>query len=107
MIGAVTMKMTRRTNMTSTSGVTLICAIVVPSRWEEASIAMSTSVDLFKKVALGDVQKLMGKIIHLHRQHFYLLHEVIIRHQRGNGSSQAHRRRDQCLGDTRRHGLDA
>jgi hypothetical protein len=39
-MGAVTMKITSSTNMTSTSGVTLICEIVVLSRDEEVSIAI-------------------------------------------------------------------
>src|SRR3989304_5349547 len=108
MIGAVTMKMTSSTSMTSTSGVTLICAIVVPSRWEEASIAITTSGTLlFEEVALSDIQELMGKVIHFHRQHLDMLHKIIIRQQRGNSSCQADRRGDQGLGDARRHGLDA
>jgi hypothetical protein len=43
MIGAVTMKITRSTNMTSTSGVTFICEIVVASRDDETSPAITTT----------------------------------------------------------------
>src|SRR6185295_2226324 len=43
MIGAVTMKITSSTNITSTSGVTLICAMVAPLRWDEESMAIVTS----------------------------------------------------------------
>jgi hypothetical protein len=43
MIGAVTINMTSSTNITSTSGVTLICDMVVASRGDEESMAMQTS----------------------------------------------------------------
>jgi hypothetical protein len=42
-MGAVTIKMTSNTNITSTSGVTLICAIVVASRCPDPSIAIVVS----------------------------------------------------------------
>jgi hypothetical protein len=43
MIGAVTMKITSNTSMTSTRGVTLICEIVVPPPGGGASKAIRTS----------------------------------------------------------------
>jgi hypothetical protein len=43
MMGAVTMKITNNTSITSTSGVTLICEIVVPPACGGESKAMRTS----------------------------------------------------------------
>src|SRR5919108_70147 len=108
MIGAVTINITSSTNITSTSGVTLICASTPASRCGEASIAIITSFRiLLKKMSFGDIQKFVRKIIHFDRQHFDLLNKVIVSHQSRNRSRQPDGRRDQGFGDARGNRLDA
>jgi hypothetical protein len=45
-MGAVTMKMTKRTSITSTKGVTFIWEIVTPLRWDEESKAIKSPLEL-------------------------------------------------------------
>src|SRR5512136_1707193 len=68
-IGAVTMKMTRRTSMTSTKGVTLISDKDVPT------CLLPREADGIAEVLramepLGDTQELEGKILHIRDQIF-------------------------------------
>ena len=44
-----------------------------------------TVISLLEEVTLGDIKKLMGEIIHLHRKNFGLLDEIVIGHQCRNG----------------------
>src|SRR5690349_5660801 len=77
MIGAVTMKMTRSTSITSTSGVTLICAMLpLPPRLSKPAIVLH--LISFQEVPLGDVEKLRREVVHLRREHAHLPRERVV-----------------------------
>jgi hypothetical protein len=56
-------------------------------------------------VSLGDIQKLVREIIHLHGEDFDLLDEVIVRHESGNRGGETNRCGDEGLRDARRYSL--
>src|SRR5512137_2221918 len=80
-MGAVIMKMMSRTSMTSTSGVTLISASIVPGVWLPP-IAMALPL---QEMALDDVEEIAGEALHLRRQYADPAHEVVVRHDRRHG----------------------
>src|SRR5262249_52934415 len=102
-IGAVTMKITSKTSITSTSGVTLIC--------DSTSLLRSplNAIDarpLLQEVTFRDVEEFERKIVHLCRQHADLTSERIVRHHRRNGGEQAGCGGDQRLGNAGSDRLD-
>src|SRR5438105_4289063 len=100
-IGAVIMKMTSSTNMTSTMGVTLISAFSSPS--PPAFIAMAR---LPQEVTLDDVEIVLLERLHLGAEHADATHEVVVRHHRRDRGDQADRGREQRLRDLRADRLD-
>src|SRR5690349_22199452 len=96
-IGAATMKMISSTSMTSTIGVTLIS--LLRSSPPPVFIAMPTTSP--QEVALDDVEVVLLERLHLGAEHADPAHEEVVGHDRGYGGDQAHRRREQRLGDPR------
>src|SRR2546423_10528633 len=104
-IGAVTMKITSSTSMTSTSGVTLISASAVcvrPRRLVKAIMIplaaqfahWRDSILLTAKFTLNQIEQAQAETIHLRREHFDTVEIVIV------GEHRRHCRRDACR---RRH----
>src|SRR5262249_31648877 len=112
MSGAVSMKIKRRTSVTSTRGMMLISASVPPMRWPPCSVsAESTLMAMGSRHpgrrlgerATDDVQEFEPEAIHLHRPVLHAIHEEVVAHDRRDGSAETSRRGDQCLGDAWRH----
>src|SRR3954452_17510876 len=84
-MGAATMKMIISTNMTSTSGVTLISEIMpLPPPPDDMPIALP------QEVTFDDVEKVIRERVHLRRQHLDLAGEEVERHDRRHRGHQAH-----------------
>src|SRR5665648_1053295 len=101
--GAVTMKMMRRTSITSTSGVTLISAMTLrsPARPEELIIAMASSlVDL----ALEEVDEFGGEAVDPGVDRPDTGQEVVVGDDGRDGRAQPRRGGDEGLGDAGGHG---
>src|SRR4030042_1939332 len=103
-IGAVTMKMTRRTSMTSIKGVTLISERDVPilpllDRDRDCGLSAIESV--------GDIQEFQGEIFHLGDQVLDPVEEMIVGDDRRDGGEKHYGRSDQGFGDAGRHGHQA
>src|SRR3954471_20341859 len=100
--GAVTMKMTRRTSMTSMSGVTLI-SFMPPMRrlpWREPPPAPANAIsDASELRARCDVER---EGVHDVRDLADAAREVVVGHDRRDRGDEADRRRDERLGDLRR-----
>ena len=60
-----------------------------------------------EKVPLGDIQKLMRKIIHFHREDFDLLDEVVVCHKSRNRRRETNGSGDESLRDARGYRLNA
>src|SRR5512143_384451 len=73
--GAVTMKMTRRTSITSTRGVTLMSDRAFVSSSSRKDIAGSAASG---EMALGQVQELQREVVHLRADHPDLAIEVVV-----------------------------
>src|SRR5512143_865186 len=102
-MGAVTMKMMRRTSITSTSGVTLISAMTLrsPARPEELIIAMASPlVDL----ALEEVDEFGGEAVDPGVDRPDAGQEVVVGDDGRDGGGQPRRGRDEGFGDARGHG---
>src|SRR5512143_202253 len=102
-MGAVTMKMMRRTSMTSTSGVTLISAMTLrsPARPEELIIAMmSPLVDL----ALEEVDEFGGEAVDPGVDRPDAGQEVVVGDDGRDGRGQPRRGRNEGFGDAGGHG---
>src|SRR5262252_3114071 len=87
-IGAVIIKITSNTSITSTSGVTLISASAVCVR------------------PLRPLLLLNAKTVHLSRQNLDAVEVAVVTEDCGHRRRDAGRRRDQRIGDARRNGLD-
>src|SRR5215469_6535032 len=108
MMGAVTMKMTKRTSITSTIGVTFIWEIVTPFRCEEESKAIGPSFELlFETMPFRDVEKLVRKVVHICCQHLDAFSKMIISHERRDGGRQSGCSGNQSLRDAGSHRLNA
>src|SRR4030042_1389613 len=90
-IGAVTMKMTRRTSMTSIKGVTLISESEVPIR---PLFDGNRDCGLNAIESVGDVQEFQGEILHLGDQVFDPVEEMIVGDDGRDGREEPHRRGD-------------
>src|SRR5664279_643248 len=100
--GAVTMKITRRTSMTSTSGVTLMSEKVSAS----SSSLKATCRPALGEVALGQVHELELEVAHLGARRAHLPAEVVICDERGHRGDEAGRGVDEGFGDAGRHDDD-
>src|SRR4051794_25576879 len=118
-IGAVTMKTRRRTSTTSTSGVTLMSAIIEPLdrersvRYVAAAPAAAapppswppvfiTPVSLLREVPLDDVQELQREVVHHRREHLDAARVEVVEEGGGDRRGEAHRGGDERLRDARR-----
>src|SRR5687767_11456204 len=112
MSGAVIMKMMSSTSMTSTSGVTLMSAIMLPPpcaalESEPLSPTCIAMGDLRRReVALDDVEEVGREVLHVAVQDADARIEVVVRHDGRNGGDQPGGRRDQRVRDVRADGLD-
>src|SRR2546428_10706998 len=102
--GAVIMKITRSTNITSTSGVTLISASAVCVRPLRPLLLLNAIT--FNRLSLDEVEQSERKTVHLSRQNLDAVEVAVVAEDRGHRRRDAGRSRDQRLGDARRHGLD-
>src|SRR4030042_2685669 len=91
-IGAVTMKMTRRTSMTSIKGVTLISESEVPIL---PLLDGNRDCGLNAIESVGDVQEFQGEILHLGDQVFDPVEEMIVGDDGRGGGEKPYRRGDQ------------
>src|SRR5450830_830485 len=98
--GAVTMKMTWRTSMTSTSGVTLMSEKVFTS----SSSLKATCRPALGEVALGQVHELELEVAHLGARRAHLPAAVVICDERGHHGDD---RRRALLGNLRERHHDA
>src|SRR5215470_19362888 len=104
-IGAVIIKITSNTSITSTSGVTLISANAVRVRPLRTLLLLLNAITL-NRLALDEVEQSERKAVHLSRQNFDAVQVAVVTQDRRHRRRDAGRRRDQRLGDARRHGLD-
>src|SRR5882724_3416970 len=103
--GAVSMKMRSRTRITSTSGMILISARLVPIREfppppEDSSLNAIFGRD--RRLGHGtrqEVEEIEGEAFHLRRPVLHAVDEVVVAHDRGNGGAEAGGGGDQGLGD--------
>src|SRR5512136_3094466 len=86
-IGAVTMKMTRRTSMTSMKGVTLISEREVPMRPLPEG---ERDCGLSAIESVGDVQEFQGEILHFGDQVLDPVEEMIIGNDGRDGGEKTH-----------------
>src|SRR3989442_7256261 len=94
--GAVTMKITSSTSMTSTYG-TMLMSCIGPRLRCRAGMA------LFHRLAMEDVGELLHEALEAVAQALDVVRVAVVRHHRRDGGEQADRRGDQRLGDARRH----
>src|SRR5664280_2030077 len=100
--GAVTMKMTRSTSMTSTRGVTLMSEKAFAS----SSSLKATCRPALGEVALGQVHELELEVAHLGARRAHLPAEVVVRDERGHRGDEAGGGVDEGFRDARRHDDD-
>src|SRR5207237_3141071 len=104
-IGAVSMKMSRSTRTTSTSGMMLISASEVPRRREsEASVlnAIFGGPRHLGDRTAHDVEQVEREAVHLRGPVLHAIDEVVVANDGGNGGGEAGGRRHQRLRDARR-----
>src|SRR5579859_7681674 len=113
MSGAVTMKMTSSTSMTSTSGVTLMSARLVPadsssppSAWRANAMVFSAHAAWLEEVPIDDVQEVAGEVLHLRGEHLNPVEEHVVEDDRRDRGEESDGGSDQGLGDPRGHRLD-
>src|SRR5262245_677470 len=98
------MKITSRTSITSTSGVTLISANAVCVRPLLRPLLLLNAIT-FNRFAFDEVEQSKREAVHLCRQNLDAVEVAVITEDCGHGRRNAGRRREQRLGDARRHGL--
>src|SRR5262249_34503621 len=104
-IGAVSMKISSRTSTTSTSGMMLISARVVPIRRVSADSVLTPIFRRAPRLGNGpaqDVQKIHREALHLDRPVLHAIDEVVVADDRRDGGAEARGGRDQRLGDSGR-----
>src|SRR5512146_1160919 len=99
-IGAVTMKMMRRTSITSTRGVTLISAII---RRSPLLLPVKAIALYLVDVALQEIEKLDGEAVEPGRDRPDPVQEIVVGHDRRDRRRQPRGRRDQRLRDAGGH----
>src|SRR5512139_145216 len=103
-IGAVTMKMTRRTSITSMKGVTLISEREVPIL---PLFDGDRDCGLSAIESVGDVQEFQSEILHLGDQVLDPVEEVVVGNDGRDSGKKPDGRSDQGLSDARRHSIQA
>src|SRR6059036_2248543 len=113
MIGVTIMKMMSSTSITSISGVTLMSAAARALVTDRATgllrLLRLEFLGEYRAAELGAdaldqvVDQLLGRVRHLDRQEVDLGREVVVQPHGRDRHDEAERRRDQRLGDTRRH----
>src|SRR5262245_34388234 len=98
------MKITSSTSITSTSGVTLISANAVCVRPLRPLLLLNAIT--FHRLTFDEVEQSKREAVHLSRQNLDAVEVAVVTEDRGHGRRNAGRRRDQRVGDARRHGLD-
>src|SRR5689334_9596828 len=106
-IGAVSMKMRSSTRTTSTKGMMLISASELPMRWPSPPPTSSSLNAIFGRApqlrrTAEHVQEIEREAVHLGRPVLHAIHEVVVRHDGGDGGGEAGGRCDQRLRDTGR-----
>src|SRR5262245_22812821 len=103
-IGAVIIKITSSTSITSTSGVTLISAKAVCVRPLRPLLLLNAII--FQGLALDEVDQLEREAVHFSRQNLDAVEIVVVsehgRYRRRDAGGGRHQR----IGYPRRHGLD-
>src|SRR5262245_45210466 len=108
MMGAVTMKITSSTSITSTSGVTLIWDIDGPDDRPAPSKAIPHLLRaLLQEMTLGDVQELRREVLHVGVENPDLVIEMVVADDGRDRRREPDRGRDERLRDSRRDRLDA
>src|SRR2546427_9219704 len=96
-IGAVSMKISRRTSTTSTSGMMLISARLVPMRRAPpggpALNAIFRGPRQLRGRAAQEVEHVEGESLHLRRPVIHAVHEVVVADDGGDGGARAGPRR--------------
>src|SRR5436309_10989209 len=117
MIGVTIMKMMSSTSITSISGVTLMSALTAAAARALVTDRATGLLRLLRLEFLGEdraaelgadaldqvVDQLLGRVGHLDRQEVDLRGEIVVEPHGRDRHDEAERRRDQRLGDTRRH----
>src|SRR5512135_3866145 len=105
-MGAVTMKMTSRTSMTSTNGVTLISESEVPTclrpRDDDGRDWVLRAME-----PLGDAQEFEGEVLHVGDEVLDPAEEVVVGDDGRHGREEPDGRGDEGLGDARGDDLEA
>src|SRR5215510_10804091 len=105
-IGAVSMKISRSTSTTSTSGMMLISARLVPMRLPPSDGAGLNAI--FRRPReLGrgpaqHIEHIEGESFHFRRPVLHAIDEVVVADDGRDGGAEARGRRDQGLGNTGR-----
>src|SRR3972149_3128500 len=102
-MGAVTMKMIRRTSITSTSGVTLISAMTLRSPARREELILPPASPLFD-LAFEEVDEFGGEAVDPGVDRPDPGQEIVVRHDRRDGRGQPRRGGDEGLGDAGSHG---
>src|SRR2546428_4973479 len=108
-MGAVSMKMSRRTSTTSTNGMMLISANEVPTRREpSASSSLKAIFDGARDLGAGggagqQIEDVEGEAIHLGRPVLHAIDEVVVAADGGGRRAETARGGDPPLGAARRH----
>src|SRR5512139_2173599 len=100
-MGAVTMKMMRSTSITSTSGVTLISAMILRSPARPDPVIATGSHPL--GLALEEVDEIGVEAVHPVQDHPDAVQDIVVRHDGRNGRGEAGRRGDEGLRDAGGH----
>src|SRR5262249_48810334 len=100
-IGAVIIKITSSTSITSTRGVTLISAKAVCVRPLRPLLLLNAII--FRRFALDEVEQAKGEAVHLSRQDLDAVEIMVVTEHGGYGRGDASRRRHQRVGDAGRH----
>src|SRR5262245_66084803 len=101
------MKITSSTSITSTRGTTLISANAVRVRpLRPLLLLLLLNAITFNRLALDEVEQPEREAVHLSRQNLDAVEVTVVTEDRGYRRRDAGRRRDQRIGDARRHCLD-
>src|SRR5215475_3734365 len=114
MRGAVSMKMSRSTRMTSTSGMMLISDRLVPMRalLPVPSVDSSLNAIFRARRRLGgrtreNVEEIHGEAVHLRRPVLHPVDEEVVAHDGGDGRAETGGGGDEGLRDTGGHDREA
>src|SRR5262245_18277806 len=109
-IGAVSMKISSRTSTTSTSGMMLISARLVPIRrgpCDSSALNIVAGSARFRGGTAEEVQEVHRKAFHLDGPVLHAIDEVVVADDGGDRRAEAGCRGDQRLGDAGRHDREA